>query len=236
KHKFEGNSDFSLYGLLTHGSMREPKEVRAKGNNYDKLAAVHMATKEENDGSIFQFYDPMMRPVVPKFSAYVNQISVLTLFMELLFFVKFQSGSCYTMIIGLNLQKSDLGLPLAAMNNNVFSFFECIPSWNNEKGRFQLNGGIKSDYDVLFSDLYILIFERKMHEYSCLWDNTIEVNGKPNVVADALSRMPSPTSLEDVELQSEGNEEYGAADTLGLQLLGDKQFWEGRTVMSLFPT
>ncbi|KAH9326063.1 hypothetical protein KI387_006241 [Taxus chinensis] len=245
--KGEGNSDFSLYGLLTHGSMREPKEVRAKGNNYDKLAAVHMATKEENDGSIFQFYDPMMRygfcldylvfisseshnvwgyleiqnleklslkshmefefhlkndeikihgnakeaeslrfkakitadfncrPAVPKFSAYVNQISVLTLFMELLFFVKFQSGSCYTMIIGLNLQKSDLGLPLAAMNNSVFSFFECIPSWNNEKGRFQLNGGIKSDYDVLFSDLYILIFERKMHEYNCFWDSTIEV-------------------------------------------------------------
>ncbi|KAH9292225.1 hypothetical protein KI387_042597, partial [Taxus chinensis] len=60
QHKLDGNSDFFLYELLTHGSMREPKEVWEKGSNYDKLAVVHMATKEENDGSIFQFYDPMM--------------------------------------------------------------------------------------------------------------------------------------------------------------------------------
>ncbi|KAH9308597.1 hypothetical protein KI387_036508, partial [Taxus chinensis] len=59
-HKFEGNSEFSLYGLSTHAPIRERKEVRAKGNHYDKLAAAYMATKVENDVSIFQFYDPLM--------------------------------------------------------------------------------------------------------------------------------------------------------------------------------
>ncbi|KAH9317199.1 hypothetical protein KI387_018968, partial [Taxus chinensis] len=59
KDKFEGNYVYSLYGLLTHDLMRELKEVWAKGY-YGKLAAVHMVTEVEKDGSIFQFYDPMM--------------------------------------------------------------------------------------------------------------------------------------------------------------------------------
>ncbi|KAH9292176.1 hypothetical protein KI387_042635, partial [Taxus chinensis] len=89
----------------------------------------------------------------------------------------FQFGSCYAMVIGLSLQKSDLGLPLAAMNSSVFSFLKSIPSWNDEERRSQLKRGNKSDYDVLFSDLNILIFERKMHDYSCFWDNITEVLG-----------------------------------------------------------
>ncbi|KAH9293042.1 hypothetical protein KI387_041749 [Taxus chinensis] len=61
------------------------------------------------------------------------------------------------------------------------------------------------------------------------------VKGKHNVVVDALSRMP-PSSLEDVGLHNETKKEDGTIDALGSQLLGDKQFWKGRTVISLFPT
>ncbi|KAH9327714.1 hypothetical protein KI387_007892, partial [Taxus chinensis] len=131
-------------------------------------------------------------------------------------------GSYYTMITILNLQKSELGLPLTAMNNIVLPFFECIPSWNDKGGRFQLNEGIKSDYDVSLLDLYILIFERELHDYNCFWESTIGVKGKPIMVMDTLSWVPSPISLEDMELQSKGKEEYRAADTLGLRVLGDK--------------
>ncbi|KAH9332122.1 hypothetical protein KI387_043703 [Taxus chinensis] len=203
QHKLDGNSDFLLYESLSHGSMNEPKEVWEKGSNYDKLAAVHMATKKENNGSIFQFYDPMMRygfcfnnlvfisaeshnvcgyqelqileelalkihmefglhlkndeikihrnakrtgflkfkakitvdfncrPVVPNFSSYANQISVPTLLVKLSFFVRFQFGGCYAIIIGLNLQKSDLGLPLTTMSSSVFPFLESIPSYSD---------------------------------------------------------------------------------------------------------
>ncbi|KAH9312250.1 hypothetical protein KI387_027285, partial [Taxus chinensis] len=51
-----------------------------------------------------------------------------------------------------------------------------------------------------------------MHDYSSYEDTTIEIKGKPSVVADALSRMPLPTSLEDVERQNEEEEEVEAAD------------------------
>ncbi|KAH9311810.1 hypothetical protein KI387_026845, partial [Taxus chinensis] len=61
------------------------------------------------------------------------------------------------------------------------------------------------------------------------------VKGKENVVVDALSRMP-PSPLEDDDLQKEEEEDVGAMNVMGLQLLGDKKFLGGRTVMSLFPT
>ncbi|KAH9311849.1 hypothetical protein KI387_026884, partial [Taxus chinensis] len=71
-----------------------------------------------------------------------------------------------------------------------------------------------------------------MHDYSCLWDNTFEVKGKPIMVMDALSWVSSPISLEDMELQSKGNEEVRAADTLGR--LGFNELMEANEEKNLF--
>ncbi|KAH9292689.1 hypothetical protein KI387_042124, partial [Taxus chinensis] len=79
----------------------------------------------------------------------------------------------YVMAIGLSLQKSDLGLPFPVMNNNMFSFFESILSWENEEGGFPLEEGKKSGCGELFSDLRILIFEWKMCDFSRVWGSML---------------------------------------------------------------
>ncbi|KAH9302022.1 hypothetical protein KI387_013605 [Taxus chinensis] len=67
------------------------------------------------------------------------------------------------------------------------------------------------------------------------FDRDIEyVKGKDIVVADVLSWKPPPTSFGDAELHDGKKEEIKTTNPLNLQLLGDKQLQEGRTVMSPF--
>ncbi|KAH9332119.1 hypothetical protein KI387_043700 [Taxus chinensis] len=79
------------------------------------------------------------------FSVYVRQFSVPTLLMKLSFSIRFQFGSYYVIVIGLNVQKSNLGLPLAVMNSSELAFSKGIPSWVDVERRLQLKGRNKSD-------------------------------------------------------------------------------------------
>lgn len=64
-----------------------------------------------------KFADFNHRPANLHFPAYVRQFLVSTLLMNLSFSIRFQFDSCYTIVLMLNMQESDSGLPLAVMNN-----------------------------------------------------------------------------------------------------------------------